>query len=159
MSGLLVGLAGAMLLIAVLWDAFETVILPRRISRRFRLARFFYRVTWGPWRAAAPLLGPRQRESFLAVYGPLSLLMLLGLWATGIVVAFGMLQWSAGSALSMAGGGPGFGADVYMSGTTFFTLGLGDVVPRTGLAMTLTVIEAGTGFAFLAAVIGYFPVI
>src|SRR5205823_4688769 len=50
-------------------------------------------------------------------------------------------------------------SDVYMSGTTFFTLGLGDVVPRTALAKTLTVIEAGTGFAFLAAVIGYFPVI
>src|SRR5256885_11103790 len=57
------------------------------------------------------------------------------------------------------GGAPGFWSDVYMSGTTFFTLGLGDVVPRTALAKTLTVIEAGTGFAFLAAVIGYFPVI
>src|SRR5712691_1810241 len=59
----------------------------------------------------------------------------------------------------MVGTGPGFAADVYMSGTTFFTLGLGDVVPRTPLAKTLTVVEAGTGFAFLAAVIGYFPVI
>src|SRR5947207_341496 len=70
-----------------------------------------------------------------------------------------MLQWAAGSALSMTGADPGFGADVYMSGTTFFTLGLGDVVPRTPVAKTLTVIEAGTGFAFLAVVIGYFPVI
>ena len=60
---------------------------------------------------------------------------------------------------AMVGAGPGFGADVYMSGTTFFTLGLGDVVPRTPVAKTLTVIEAGTGFAFLAVVIGYFPVI
>src|SRR5213079_306527 len=34
-----------------------------------------------------------------------------------------------------------------------------DVVPRTPIAKTLTVIEAGTGFAFLALVIGYFPVI
>jgi len=58
------------------------------------------------------------------------------------------------------GGAPGFWSDVYMSGTTFFTLGLGRrLVPRTALAKTLTVIEAGTGFAFLAAVIGYFPVI
>jgi hypothetical protein len=44
-----------------------------------------------------------------------------------------------------------------MSGTSFFTLGLGDVVPKTGLARALTVIEAGTGFAFLAVVIVYFP--
>jgi hypothetical protein len=46
-----------------------------------------------------------------------------------------------------------------MSGTTFFTLGLGDVVPRTGAARALTVIEAGTGFAFLALVISYLPVL
>ena len=46
-----------------------------------------------------------------------------------------------------------------MSGTTFFTLGLGDVAPRTGFAKALTVVEAGTGFAVLALVIGYLPVI
>jgi ion channel len=158
MSALLVGLVGLVLLLAVLWDAFETVILPRRVSRRFRLARLFYRATWAPWRAAARIFPPRRREAFLAVYGPLSLLLLLGLWATGIVAAFGMLQWAAGSALTMVAGNPGFASDVYMSGTTFFTLGLGDVVPRTTPARLLTVVEAGTGFSFLAVVIGYLPV-
>src|SRR5437870_5336844 len=154
-----VGVVGIALLAIVLWDAFETIILPRRISGRFRLAKLFYRTTWPPWRAVAPLLPRRPGDAFLSFYGPLSLLLLLALWATGIVLAFGMLEWAAGSALSMTGADPGFGADMYMSGTTFFTLGLGDVVPRTPIAKTLTVIEAGTGFAFLALVIGYFPVI
>src|SRR5213592_3586399 len=155
----LIGVAGAALLATVLWDAFETIILPRRVSGRFRLTKLFYRATWRPWRAIAPLLPRRPGDAFLGFYGPLSLPLLLALWAAGIVLAFGMLQWAAGSALTMVDVGPGFGADVYMSGTTFFTLGLGDVVPRTPLAKTLTVIEAGTGFAFLASVIGYLPVI
>ena len=154
-----VGVVGIALLAIVLWDAFETIILPRRISGRFRLAKLFYRTTWRSWRAVAPLLPRRPGDAFLSFYGPLSLLLLLALWAAGIVLAFGMLQWAAGSALSMTGAGPGFGADMYMSGTTFFTLGLGDVVPRTPIAKALTVIEAGMGFAFLALVIGYFPVI
>ena len=154
-----IGVAGAALLATVLWDAFETIILPRRVSGRFRLTKLFYRATWRPWRAIAPLLPQRPGDAFLGFYGPLSLLLLLALWATGIVLAFGMLQWAAGSALTLVNAGPGFGAYVYMSGTTFFTLGLGDVVPRTSVAKTLTVIEAGTGFAFLALVIGYFPVI
>jgi Ion channel len=154
------GVAGAVLLAVVLWDAFETIILPRRVSARIRLTKMFYRYTWAPWRATARVLTGRRREAFLSFYGPLSLIALLALWATGSVFSFGLLQWAAGSAMTVAGGGgTGFWSDLYMSGTTFFTLGLGDVVPRSAFAKTLTVVEAGTGFAFLAAVIGYFPVI
>jgi hypothetical protein len=153
------GVLGLVLAAGVLWDAFETIILPRRISGRFRLTRLFYRFTWRPWRLVAKGLPRRQREAWLSFYGPLSLILLLVLWGAGIVLAFGLLQWAAGSALVMTGGGPGLWDDLYMSGTTFFTLGLGDVVPRTAAAKLITVVEAGTGFAFLAAVIGYFPVI
>jgi hypothetical protein len=157
----LVGAAGLALLATVLWDAFETIVLPRRVSGRLRLTKAFYRGTWPAWRGLAVLLAGRRRDTFLGFYGPLSLLLLLSLWAAGIVFAFGMLQWAAGPGLAAAagGGGAGFGTDVYMSGTSFFTLGLGDVVPSTSVARVLTVVEAGMGFAFLAVVIGYFPVI
>src|SRR5437588_3973968 len=154
------GVAGVLLLAVGLWDAFETIILPRRVSGRIRLTKMFYRYTWAPWRATARVLTGRRRDAFLSFYGPLSLIALLALWAAGSVCSFGLLQWAAGSAMTVAGGGgSGFWSDVYMSGTTFFTLGLGDVVPRSAFAKTITVVEAGTGFAFLAAVIGYFPVI
>ena len=46
-----------------------------------------------------------------------------------------------------------------MSGTNFFTLGLGDVTPTTTSARVLTTVEAGMGFGFLALVIGYLPVL
>src|SRR2546430_11922330 len=118
----------------------------------------FYRYTWAPWRATARVLTGRRRDAFLSFYGPLSLIALLALWAAGSVFSFGLLQWAAGSAMTVAGeGGTGFWTDVYMSGTTFFTLGLGDVVPRSALAKTLAVVEAGTGVAFLAAGSGSFP--
>jgi hypothetical protein len=48
------GVAGVALLAGVLWDAFETIILPRRVSGRIRLTKLFYRFTWAPWRATAP---------------------------------------------------------------------------------------------------------
>ena len=44
-----------------------------------------------------------------------------------------------------------------MSGTTFFTLGLGDVRPVTFGARVITIIEAGMGFGFLALVVAYLP--
>jgi hypothetical protein len=156
---LLGGLAGAVLLAVVLWDAFETIILPRRVSGRIRITKLFYRSTWIPWRATARFLSGRRRDAFLSFFGPLSLILLLALWAVGIVVSFGLLQWAAGSALNVTGGVPGLGTDLYMSGTTFVTLGLGDVAPSSPVAKALTAVEAGIGFAFLAVVIGYFPVI
>src|SRR2546426_5199148 len=156
---LLGGFAGAALLAVVLWDAFETIILPRRVSGRIRITKLFYRATWVPWRATARFLSGRRRDAFLSFFGPLSLILLLALWAVGIVVSFALLQWAAGSALTVAGGAPSLGTDLYMSGTTFVTLGLGDVAPRTAVAKALTAVEAGMGFAFLAVVIGYFPVI
>src|SRR5262249_1289937 len=46
---------------------------------------------------------------------------------------------------------------LYLSGVTFFTLGYGDVVPLDGWGRLLTVVEAGTGFGFMAVIIGYLP--
>jgi len=150
---------GAALFLVVLWEAFETVILPRRVTRRFRLTRIFYSTTWGAWSFLACLISSKKRrEALLGFYGPLSLLLLLVVWAAGLILSFGLLHYGAGSAVSVAGTQPGFVTDIYLSGTTFFTLGLGDVVPRSALARALTVTEGGVGFGFLAIVIGYLPV-
>jgi Ion channel len=152
-------ISGCALLLAILWDAFETMVLPRRVTRQLRLARLFYRSTWLPWRAMVSWLPPKRRELYLSFYGPLSLLVLLAVWAIGLIVGFGLLHLALGSHLhAPIDGGFGFWTDVYLSGTTFFTLGLGDVVPRGDLARVLVVAEAGMGFGFLAVVIGYLPV-
>ncbi|HWT88077.1 MAG TPA: potassium channel family protein [Candidatus Angelobacter sp.] len=152
--------AGFAIFLIVLWDAFEAIILPRRVTRKFRLTRLFFKTTWGAWRTVICLIPARKtREALLGFYGPLSLLLLVAVWAVGLVFGFGLMQYGAGSAVIIAGGHPSFATDIYLSGTTFFTLGLGDVVPRTHLARALVVSEAGFGFGFLAAVIGYLPFI
>jgi hypothetical protein len=151
---------GLVISLVVVWDAFETIILPRRVTRRFRLTRFFYRTTWRIWKFLACLIPNRKTsETLLGFFGPISLLILVGVWAVGLVFGFGLMQYGAGSAVNVTGMQPSFWTDTYLSGTTFFTLGLGDVVPRSGLARLLTVAESGFGFGFLAAVIGYLPFI
>jgi Ion channel len=155
---LLVGIAGLFILFAILWEAFETIILPRRVTRPLRLARIFYRVTWTAWAAVNPICRSKKlREAHLSYYGPLSLLMLFATWAFLLLLAFSMLHWAAGSAMNAPGETPSFRTDLYYSGTTFFTVGLGDVTPRTSLARAITVAEGGTGFGFLAIVISYLP--
>ena len=157
---LLVGICSILLIFGILWDVFEVIILPRRVSRRVRLTILIYLLTWKPWSLIARhMRNDGRREGFLSFYGPLSLILLLVVWIIGLIVGFAMLQWSLGSSVSGIGEASGFPTDLYMSGTTFITLGLGDVIPRTGLARLVTVIEAATGFGLLAVVIGYFPVL
>jgi hypothetical protein len=38
--------AGAALALLMLDDAFESVVLPRRVTRPYRFARLFYRAAW-----------------------------------------------------------------------------------------------------------------
>src|SRR6476469_1489177 len=153
-------LSSAVVITIVLWDAFETVVLPRTVGRRLRLARLYFHVTWlTGGRSAALFRAEGRRERFLAVFGPLSLLGLVCVWALGLIGGFAGLHWSAGSHLRPLGSDIPFLDDLYMSGTTFFTLGLGDLQPVGRVARLLTVAEAGTGFAFLAIVIAYFPVL
>lgn len=153
-------IAGSIVILVVLWDAFEAIVLPRRVTRRIRLTSLFYRITWLPWSAFARLMRKEKgREKLLSFFGPLSLLMLLSVWAVGLVFGFALIQWAIGARQGVSSELANFGTDLYMSGTTFFTLGLGDVIPHTRLARAATVLEAGIGFGFLALVIGYLPVL
>lgn len=157
---ILAGISGLLLIAVIMWDAFEVVVLPRRVTRRLRLARLFYRAAWKTWSAIGRrLASSKRRETYLSFFGPLSLILLLTMWAAGMILGFALVQAALGSGLNVSEGPVTFSTDLYMSGTTFFTLGLGDVTPRTTLARIITVIEAGTGFGFLALVIGYLPVI
>lgn len=155
-----IGLIGGLIIIAtILWDTFETVILPRRVNRRIRLTNLFNATVWVPWSwLASRIESNRTREKFLGLFGPLSLLILLGLWAVGLIFGFTLLMWSTQSALSL-NQSPSFGTYLYLSGVTFFTLGYGDVLPISGLGRFLAVVESANGFALFAITISYLPVL
>jgi len=150
---------GIVVIIVILWDGFETIVLPRRVSQSIRLTRLFYAGTWKVWSGIAHRIKDSKRtQNFISFYGPLSLLMLLSVWAIDLIIAFALIQWGLGSQIKGPEGNANFWTDLYFSGVTFFTLGFGDVIPLNPLARVLAVGEAGTGFAFLAIIIGYLPV-
>jgi hypothetical protein len=152
--------AGIAVILVVLLDAFETVVLPRRVLRNFKLTAYFYRRTWIPWRGIARRIKKTSRQqNFLGYFGPLSLILLLGFWASGLILGFGLIQYGIGGHEQLSGEKLTFGKIIYHSGETFFTLGYGDIVPTSGPARALSVFEAGMGFAFLGVVIGYIPVV
>jgi hypothetical protein len=84
------------------------------------------------------------------------MVLLIITWALGLILGFSLLQWGLDPGSDPR---PNLTTQLYTSGLTFFTVGFGDVSPRTSLAKLIAVAEAGTGFGFIAVVIGYLPVL
>jgi hypothetical protein len=80
-------------------------------------------------------------------------------WAVSVIVGFALVHWAINSHIGSVNHPSSLFTDFYYSGTTFFTLGLGDVAPIGRAARALTVAEASIGFGMLALVIGYLPVL
>jgi hypothetical protein len=159
-------IAGLLCCLAVALDAFQTIILPRRPTGRFRITGLFFIATWPPWVLMAERArNKKMREQIYSVYGPLSLLLLLLLWALLLICGFALFYFSMhspfGDTMLLHGDSAWaqFGTDLYVSGTTLFTLGLGDVVPHSRLARAFIIFESGVGLGFVALVIGYLPVL
>ena len=150
------GIFGLALLLVAVVDAFRAVVVARHAHSLPTITRMFYRVTWAPFAMGARLIGSEQRrESYLGIYGPLSLASTGPDGPRSVIAAFAMLQWCVGFP---ADGGPSrIAQEIYFSAATFFTLGA-SVAPNM-VSKFLIVIEAGFGFTFLGLVIGYLPVL
>src|SRR5256886_7613447 len=101
----LIAAVGALWIAVIMWDAFEAIVLPRRVTRRLRPARMFYRVTWRLWSAVARRMRPGgRRETFLSFYGPLSPLVLLAARAASLLTPFALVQAGVGTRPHTHGG-------------------------------------------------------
>ena len=157
-------IAGLLLCLSVLVDAFQTIILPRRPVGHLRITRLFYIVTWIPWSFLVRHISSRKaREQLYSIYGPGSLLLLLVVWAGFLLFGYALLFYALGSPftdpLGISWHPDRLRTDLYVSGTTLFTLGLGDVVPRSLAARTIIIFECASGLGLVALVIGYVPVL
>src|SRR5713226_9332184 len=97
--GFLVGVA---LILLILVEGFEAMVWPRRVTRPYRINRLFYRTSWTLWRALAGRMpAGKRRETFLSIFGPLSMLTLFVIWVVGLIVGFGLLHWSLSTPLNI----------------------------------------------------------
>jgi len=151
---------GIVIMVVVLLDAFEAMVLPRRATRKYRPARYYYRSFWYLWVHASELIHRRGiRLHFLSVFGPFSLLLIFALWVTSLIISFALFHWALAAPMGSETSSPTLATCAYLSGETFFTLGYGDLAPTGAFGRFLSVLEAGMGFGFMAVIIGYLPVL
>jgi len=157
MGGWLAGLAeaaGGLLLIGlVLWDIFQTVVLPRPAPTRVRIARNLVRLTWPLWRwRALQRTSSIDQEKLLGSYAPATVLILLITWFLLMVLGFGLLLYSLRDGLQPVSD---FGSILYYAGTSLLTIGFGDITATHGLARLVSVVAGGLGLGTLALGITY----
>jgi hypothetical protein len=130
----------------MLSEFFVSFMLPRRVKRDPRIARGLNRLFWRPWRAVARRFDPATADTLLGFFGPLALIVQLVVWAIGLVIGYGLLEWA------VAGGS--FNERFLSSSGLFLSAG------ASGGSTALRVVqlfEAATGVGVLFIVIGYMP--
>ncbi|HYM55667.1 MAG TPA: hypothetical protein VES97_09905, partial [Solirubrobacteraceae bacterium] len=154
---ILVGVLGGALVALMLVEIFVAFLLPRRVKRDPRIVRSVFNYAWLPWRRLARCLPAQAADTMLGIYGPFGLLLNLVLWVAAMMLGYACLQWAAGSHLGAMRGTVDFGNDLYFSAATMTTDGPAGLAAQTTLARIVQVIDAGSGLAVLAIVIGYLP--
>jgi hypothetical protein len=142
----LIGISGALLVALMLSEFFVSFMLPRRVRRDPRIARGLNRLLWRPWRALARRLDPAGADTLLGFFGPLALLVQLVVWALGLMIGYGLLEWAVE--------GGSFTARFLTSSGLF--LSAGSSSGSVGLRV-VELLEAATGVGVLFIVIGYLP--
>jgi hypothetical protein len=153
----LVGVAGGVLVVLMLLEIFLAFLLPRRVKRDPRIVRWVFAYGWRPWRRVARALPTQAGDTLLGIYGPFGLLQNLVLWVGGMMLGYACLQWAAGSHLGAMHHAVSFGDDLYFSAATMTTDGPSGLAAQSAFARALQVVDAGSGLAVLAIVIGYLP--
>jgi hypothetical protein len=144
--------AGVVLLLIVFYDLFQTVVLPRPAVRKFQLARYLVRPLWIVWRWVSLRSSRVDRsETRLAAFGPVSLIVLVLIWAFGLILGYGLILYGVRDQFrpELAD----FPEAFYVSASTLVPLAYGDFVPEQGFARFLIVLESANGVAFGAAAI------
>ena len=156
MIRVLVGVLGGVLIVMMLSEIFVSFLLPRRVKRDPKLVRSVFAFGWRPWRRVARMLPAQAEDTMLGIYGPAGLLMNLVLWVAAMMLGYAALQWAGGSNLR-ATGPVTFGNDLFFSAATMASSGTAGLSAQDTFARTVQVIDAVSGLAVIAIVIGYLP--
>jgi hypothetical protein len=153
---ILVGVLGGALVVSMVVEIFVAFLLPRRVKRDPRIVRSVFDYTWRPWRRVARMLPPQAGDTMLGIYGPIGLVVNLVMWVSLMMVGYACLQWAGGSHL-VSNGTVDFGNDLYFSAATMAASAPAGLSAHTTFARVVQVIDAGSGLAVVAIVIGYLP--
>ena len=151
---------GIALIVYTLCDGFSFILMTRKTTNRSAFSMWIERIYWRIIRSLLRRIkSPKIRDRIFTAYAPMVVLTLLVTWAMSLIYGFALLSWSFGEQLNGTSSEPTFAEYFYLSGVTFSTLGYGDLSPAETFGQIFSLIEVGSGYSFIAMIIGYIPTI
>ena len=146
---LLIGLA---LVAVVLFDVFETVVVPRRTTSRMRFSPHILPRLWPIWRMIGTRLKPAwRREEFLGTFAPFAFVFLLLVWVLALICGFGLALHALADDIHPPI--DGYATALYLAGVSLLTIGFGDFVPTALASRAIVLLAGASGLAVVALVI------
>jgi hypothetical protein len=144
---------GMLLLVLVVWDLFETIVVPRPTPGRFRIARYMVRSSWRVVRALGRGRDGRTRDTLLGLFAPAMTLALLVAWLGALILGYGLILFAIRDQLSPTP--QDLGTTLYFAASSVLTLGFGDIVATGPLARFVVVVSAVSGLGVVALVVTF----
>ena len=150
----ILGIAGLICVVLVLWDVFQTIVVPRPTPSRLRIARHVVAPAWRAWRALAMRTRTGlARDALLGLFAPGAAILLLFVWLAVLVFGYGLILFALRGELRPAP--PDLGAAIYFAGSSVLTLGYGDFVADGGWSRLAVLTAAASGLGLVALVITF----
>ncbi len=144
---------GLMVLCLVIWDLFETIVVPRPTPDRFRIARYLVRLSWRVVREVGRTRNGRSHDTFLGLFAPAMTLALLVSWLAALVLGYGLILFALRDQLRPVPSD--LGTTMYFAASSVLTLGYGDIVAVGPAARTVVVVAAVSGLGVVALVVTF----
>jgi Ion channel len=144
---------GIVLVVAVVWDLFETIVVPRPTPGRFRIGRYVVRGSWRIVRAVGRSRDGKTHDTLLGLFAPASTFALLVVWLTTMVAGYGLILFALRDQLSPSP--TDLGTTMYFAASSVLTLGFGDIVAAGPAARVVVVVAAASGLGVVALVVTF----
>jgi Ion channel len=144
---------GALLIVAVIWDLFETIVVPRPTPGWFRIGRYVVRLSWRFVRTIGRSRNGKNHDTLLGLFAPAATLALLTVWLGAMILGYGLILFSVRDQIRPEPAD--LGTTVYFAATSILTLGFGDFVAAGPAARTVVVVSAVSGLGVVALVVTF----
>jgi hypothetical protein len=145
--------SGALLVFLVVWDLFQTIVVPRPSPGRFRLSRYLVRSFWRVTRAVGRGTNGEAHETLLGLFAPFATLVLLVVWLGTLILGYGLILFALRDQLAPSP--HDLGTAIYFAAGSVLTLGSAEILAAGPAARVVVVVAAASGLGVVALVVTF----